>query len=342
MPITLATNLPNITADVTLRGNDADKTIVLAHVDYYHLLVSNDVNARFEGITFQGPEMLQHQGGWSGSVRGNTGSVMTFESCVVKGAGVGYYNGGGVDTAGTLFMTDCEISGNRSQFGDGGGIAAEVLTLIGCTVSRNQGGSQGGGIAARTSATLINCTVTGNVSRDPNSAGGVGSGDTLIMHGTIVSGNYLNDAGQTQAETAVSGAVYNGTGAVEDALGTHNIIGIPGNKTLADLKTIMDAEAADLNGQSYVMGKLQNNGSPTQTVMLAVGSPALDEIPIAAYNGFFTTLTAPGPTTDRAALPAPTHPTPILLISARWKRSGLPVLPSPRPLPGWISGRRTP
>lgn len=299
-PIQLESNLPNLTANVILRGNGADKTVVLARVGYYHLFVSGGVSAQFEGMTFLGPDTLQPQGGWSGSVRGAAGSTMTFTSCAVRDTAVGYYNGGAVDTAGTLLMTDCEVSGNRSQFGDGGGVAADTLTLINCTVSRNQGGSQGGGVAARTSATLISCTVTGNVAHDAGSAGGVGSAGSLNMNFTIVSGNYISDASGTRAEVG-NGGVQNGDGTVTNTFGSRNIIGVPGAGTLADLQTILQAEAADLNGTTYNMGKLANNGGTTRTVMPAVGSSALDAIPTPAYEN----LLSPTPTTDQRGYSRP-------------------------------------
>ena len=143
-----------------------------------------------------------------------------------------YGRGGGIAvTNGTLTMTGCTVSGNKSTDDDGGGIdfdaSGKILTLTntvfsnnqatqsdreggglnlergsavitGCTFTGNSARGDGGAIAIAESfgtAELSGCTITGNTSKD-HSGGGIMNKATLTLKGTnTITGNTAKEQG---------------------------------------------------------------------------------------------------------------------------------------------------
>jgi hypothetical protein len=121
-------------------------------------------------------------------------------------------SGGGINSAGTLTLTDCIISGNDSPGGDGGGLFNDggTMSVTRCTISNNfatgddfAGGGNGGGIATyRGSVIITSSTISGNSGSifsycNPVSGGGGGvynSGSMTISNCTI-SGNSVTAGG---------------------------------------------------------------------------------------------------------------------------------------------------
>jgi hypothetical protein len=119
--------------------------------------------------------------------------------------------GGGINSAGTLTLTDCIISGNDSPSRDGGGLFNDggTMSVTRCTISNNFAaghdslGGNGGGIATfRGSVTITSSTISGNSGSissycGPVSGGGGGvynSGSMTISNCTI-SGNSVKANG---------------------------------------------------------------------------------------------------------------------------------------------------
>jgi CSLREA domain-containing protein len=186
--------------------------------------------------------------------------------------------GGGIyarrDTPVTV--TSSTVSGNftRGANSDGGGIASDsgALTLTNSTVVDNftQGStSPGGGIFARSAVTLNNSTVSGNSTGAANSYGGGIFDDlsVLTLRSSIVAGNSDHGSPDLRAGGSLAitnsliginlGTLLTATGLTPDANG--NLIG-------------SDASPID----ARLGGRLQNNGGPTQTLVLLPGSPAID------------------------------------------------------------------
>ena len=207
---------------------------------------------------------------------GRTGTVVTTSSgthvtlsgvTITHGyavSGGGYAaSGGGISNYGTLLLTRSAVTGNhagnscgRNHACDshGGGISnAGTLTISNSTIAGNfvgtncpkycYPGAQGGGIYGGT-VTISNSTISGNAA---NLVGGISAAATL--QNSIVANNSHGNCA-----AAVTSKGYNLS---NDA--TCNFTG-PG----------------DMNSINPMLGPLQANGGPTQTMALLPGSPAID------------------------------------------------------------------
>ena len=223
-------------------------------------------------------------------------------------------HGGGiffVDTTATL--TNSTVSNNTTgnaspgfvgQGGFGGGIfkSGLMLSIIGSTISGNatgtsgpNGGSVGGGIDNSSGPmNMTNSTVSGNTT---SSDGGTGAGiwnanaSMLLANCTIAFNHsqapfggpgihHFNESSTvTLRNTIVTGNTRGGVANSPDLEGTynsegHNIVrnadGASGFTAPGDQ---VGTTASPLNPQ---LGLLADNGGPTQTHALLVGSPALD------------------------------------------------------------------
>jgi hypothetical protein len=224
---------------------------------------------------------------WGNGIGGGFGYSGAF-SLTTSGAGIN--NTGGIAT-----MTDCTVAYNSaspSMSDDGGGTEQLLglgvynsgsLAMTNCTVANNSGfqslsddgtGSVlvlGGGVYNRGSLTLTSCTTAGNSTSGSTtdsaelhaSGGGIFndsfSGATVSVKNTIVAGN----AAQTSSPDAAGIFASHG----------FNLIGIADGSS--------GWTGADLTGSSStplnpLLGPLQDNGGPTQTMALLPGSPAVD------------------------------------------------------------------
>jgi len=159
--------------------------------------------------------------------------------------------GGGIYNGGTLTVTNSTLSGNSAVF-DGGGIYNDgTLTVTNSTLSGNSAPSgDGGGIINHGTLTVTNSTLSGN---SATSGGGVYNDGTAIIANTIIAKN-----------TAPTGPDVGGPVTSEG----YNLIGNSsgGNGFVA----------ADLLNVNPLLGPLQDNGGPTETMALLPGSPAID------------------------------------------------------------------
>jgi hypothetical protein len=219
---------------------------------------------------------------------------------------VGSAIGGGIANDGTLTVADSTLSGNRGS--DGGGIANDgTLTVISSILSGNSAGS-GGGIdsGGPRTLTLTNSTVSGNSAHD--FGGGIRGGDTLTITNSTLSGNSARSGGGiaysgtgfdtlwTITNSTLSGNAGSVEGGGIDGQGTelharntilagntspvgpdmvgslassgYNLIGNPQGGSGFD--------PTDLLNVDPLLGPLQDNGGPTQTMALQAGSPALN------------------------------------------------------------------
>jgi hypothetical protein len=220
--------------------------------------------------------------------------MLTVTNSTLSGnsAGIGVSTGGAILNAnpGTVNLTNCTLSGN-SAFG-GGAINNEgggTVTITSSTLSGNSAigaatGVEGGGGAIDNggTVTITNSTLSGN------SAGGLGGGaiysfGTLTITNSTLSGNSAFGGG------FLGGAA--GGGIRGTVTHSRNTI-IAGNTapTAPDLAGDLGSQGYNLIGNSQggsgfdpsdlldvdpLLGPLQDNGGPTQTMALMVGSPAL-------------------------------------------------------------------
>jgi hypothetical protein len=178
--------------------------------------------------------------------------------------------GGGISNSGTLTATSCALT-NDSATGDGGGIfnhaatATATLTVMDCTLGRDSA-SAGGGISNSGTLTATNCTLTDDIALTPGAFGGPDGGGifnagaaTLTLNNTIVADNTLGDVVGDLSASSSNNLIGDGTGMTGISDGTQgNQVGTAANPI------------------NPLLGTLQDNGGPTQTLALLPGSPAID------------------------------------------------------------------
>jgi hypothetical protein len=194
--------------------------------------------------------------------------------------------GSGISNFATLEITDSIVSNNTAN--QAGGIYNNgTLTLINSTVSGNRAvgvghGDGGGGISTLHdgTVTLINSTVSDNEAA--KTGGGIdirGSGAAVTLANSLVA---LNSA---PSGPDVSGAITDGG---------HNLLGNGSGSS-----GLIPGENGNLVGSTEyqidpMLGPLQDNDGPTETMALLPGSPAID-----AGND------ANAPDTDQRGVPRP-------------------------------------
>jgi hypothetical protein len=228
---------------------------------------------------------------------------------ISNGSATQFGCGGGIlATASSLSVMNCTVS-NNSTDGTGGGICVEnnaTLTIESSTLSGNYAGDYGGGMANDGTITINNSTLRDN--RGEFAAGailnGFTTGASLTVSNSTLSGNttQLHGGGIFNGSQAViTNSTLNGNsgmngGAIVNRLGTlemKNTVlnrGDLGPNILNDIGTVTshgynlcdDDCAGVLNGPGDqvntepLLGPLQDNGGPTLTHALLLGSPAID------------------------------------------------------------------
>ena len=168
--------------------------------------------------------------------------------CAAVGAGV---------NAADLTMAGSTVSGNRATFdaiatnaSAGGGLDVVDATIRNSTVSGNSG-FFGGGMVAASAVTLLNTTVADNFG---DAIEVLSSGVTLVLRNTIVSAD-----SPRQACAAAFGDPFTTVGD-DYNIDSDNTCGLSGT---------------DIPGVDALLAPLANNGGPTPTQALFVGSPAV-------------------------------------------------------------------
>lgn len=196
----------------------------------------------------------------------NGTNTLTLTRCVIFGNGAYRSGGGGIANSGTMTISECTISGNASTaFGaSGGGIRNNgSLTITNSTISGNLVfPGDGGGISNVGTLNLTNCTISDNTA---DLAGGINnlSGGTVKAVNSVIARNRSNlddnPAPDFNGELTSSGHNLIGTNdRMTGTPGPGDQIGTPG---------------APIDPR---LGPLQDNGGPTQTQALLVGSTAIN------------------------------------------------------------------
>ncbi len=231
-------------------------------------------------VTISGSAIRGNSGGAGGS--GGTGGGSTNAGSGTGGAGGAGgagASGGGIWTAagGSLSVTNATVASNTT--GDGGNGGNGGLGVGGGSTGghgANGGDSgSGGGVAASgaSSPGLLNATVVGNRVGQPGAAGSGGTGTT-----TGAAGNAGN-AGAGGGLAGLAAAVFS----VENSLLALNGGSNCGPSSVTDGGHNLASGDATCPGSFGTgdpnLGPLQDNGGPSWTVSLQVGSAAIDQIP---------------------------------------------------------------
>jgi len=254
----------------TISGNSTDRG--------GGIYVVRDVTVTNSTISGSGIRVVGNVSVTNSTVSGNStgGGIYTYvgDVSVTNSTISGNSLGAGISTYyGNVTLTNSTISGNswrgiETYHGD--------VTVTNSTIS----GNLGSGISADGDVTVTSTTISGNV-------GGVGaSGDVTVVN-SIVAGNTDNDAALD---------MHPGTGTLTVR---YSLIGDNTSTGLAEAPVDMpDANGnliGDPNGFGIIdplLAPLADNGGPTQTHALLLGSPAID-------MGDPTTLLLPPPFDQR-------------------------------------------
>ncbi len=186
---------------------------------------------------------IEDNSGFGGAVFNSSFWPATITDSTIKGN-----SRFGVVSVGDLTAANCTIADNSA-----GGIFlfGGSLTLTNSTVTANSGnGVREGGSGSSVTLSVTNCTIA------DNSGGGIAVGyGALTLDNSIVACN--TGSGGADVEGAPSSLVaYN------------NLVGVDGTGDLT-------APNGNIVGVNPLLGPLQNNGGPTETMALLAGSPAI-------------------------------------------------------------------
>jgi hypothetical protein len=208
--------------------------------------------------------------------------------------GLAWY-GGGISNLGTLTISNSTVSGNLAftrSSGFGGGIVnwgPGTMTINNSTVSGNtaSGGSEGSaGSGAGIfnyggTLTVNNSTISGNsvhshfaISR----GGGISNSGILRINNSTISGNSTDILGKGAGIWNNSSAVLQNSIVANNLRGGNCYGGLTYSNgyNLSSDGTCNFSSRGDLNNHDPLLGPLQNNGGPTETMALLPGSLAID------------------------------------------------------------------
>jgi uncharacterized repeat protein (TIGR01451 family)/CSLREA domain-containing protein len=211
-------------------------------------------------------------------------------------------HGGGIHNEGTLTLNNSTVDSNNAStdtaYGDGGGIHSvgngSSVTSNNSTVSSNSsnGGGSGGGLWNGDGASMVlnNSTLSFNVSYNNGGAIYNTNNSTLTLNNcTIGSHNYAfggngggiwNDNNGTVnfKNSIIAWNMANSAG--PDCHNTATLISLDYNLVGDDSGCPFTPQTGDQVNVDPLLGGLQDNGGPTETRALLLGSPAFDAIPI--------------------------------------------------------------
>jgi hypothetical protein len=288
---------------ITVSGNHASRVFDIAgmfHVGIAGLTIANGTTSGNGGGIYNSGTLTISDSTLSGNSAsgsiGDGGAIENLGSLMINNSTLSgnsaSFTGGGIENSGPLTISDSSLSGNSARGGGaiysafttvtinnstlsensatlyfGGAIHNQgTLTVSNSTLSSNTAsGEGGGGIYTHTTSpvTLTNVTLTAN-------RGGQGGGlytlDDSVLHNTLIAGNFRGATGETR----------NDVFGVLDPGGDYNLIG--DGTGMTDLQNgvngnLVGSAAAPIDP---LLGPLQDNGGPTQTMALGAGSPALN------------------------------------------------------------------
>ena len=250
-------------AGLTIAGNPDGSTVDGDGTDRV-FEVLGAATASFDRLTITGGA----NGGAGGGIETNgAGGGSTVTRSTITGNSSG--TGGGLDVVGNMTLTviDTTVAGNVAPgvMGEGGGINAEtgaVLNVINSTISGNSATADGGAIhvvgLTKPTVNVLSSTIAANTAAN---GGGTlpEAGNTVNLKGSILAGNTGTVSGPD-----CGGAL---TSQGNNLIG--NTSGCP----------ITNQQPTDIIGQNAQLGRLADNGGPTQTHAVAPSSPAIDAGP---------------------------------------------------------------
>jgi hypothetical protein len=173
--------------------------------------------------------------------------------------GGGYSAGGGVFAAGDITVVSSTFTENNAVAGGGLVSAGATIVVTNSTISANQA-TIGGGIATTSSSVrLNNSTVALNYAGGAEGGGGVVTQANAIFQSSIVGHNYSP----------------NSTGAFDVSSEGHTVTITGANDLLDSVDSAITLPSGTIRSDPALASFLENNGGPTQTLVLSSSSPAV-------------------------------------------------------------------
>lgn len=245
-----------IKASMTIAGAGARVTTIMPAPSSRILQIEGGIVA-LDDLTLTGASVAAE----GGAAEVNGSAAVTFLRDTLSNNDVevgGIHDGGAIEdsSSGPLLIESSTLSGNNGY--NGGAIYSSApTTIVNSTLADNRAGTPttngDGGAMQVTKAVLINDTISGNECFNGGGCGGAFVGSVSAAD-TIIAGNRSNTGSITNCggKATVTGPD------IED--GTDCGFTTGGSKQEVDPK----------------LGPLANNGGPTETMMPAAGSPAID------------------------------------------------------------------
>jgi predicted outer membrane repeat protein len=275
-----------INKNLTITGPGADSLTISGNDASRIINISSGKAVTITGVTIQDGKVSNDTGG--GILSAGT---LWLDNCTVSNNAVDgdEGQGGGIYSKDTLTLNNSTVSGNTASIG--GGIVidsgANTTAINNSTVNGNTAVLAGGGIVVyhgASPATINNSTISGNTAGDGD-GGGIVTGAELTLNNCTV---YTNTAGATGGIW-----VYELTTFVKNTIIAGNTGGTDGNCHTVEgggaitsqgynLESGTDCgftETSDLQNTDADLRPLQDNGGSTWTHALFFLSPAVNRIP---------------------------------------------------------------
>ncbi|NEO64165.1 MAG: hypothetical protein F6J98_28645 [Moorea sp. SIO4G2] len=274
-----------ITSNLSIEGNGANITVdANGQSRVFNVNDGNgspDQTVGINGLTITGGNASSGGGIYNNEIL--TINNSTIANNVAASFGGGIYIFG----SGTANIANSTIANNQASDGGGIEILGGTANIANSTIVKNQGSNIGGGIDVYNgTANIANSTIANNQASDGGGIYIFGSGTANIANSTIANnqanegGGIDNDGGTANIASTII-AANNANNVGDDINGAFTSLG---NNLIGNGETgsgFTNGVNGDLVGTTAapidpLLGPLQNNGGPTETLALDPGSPAID------------------------------------------------------------------
>ena len=290
--INLLSDTLTLGKNVTINGSDAPGLTISGSSTHRVFVINSGITAAINHLTIADGYGWQLAGGILNNGSLTLDHVAVINNVMATDAGDFWQGGGGIYTGenGSLDLIDSTVAGNQAGW-SGGGIYAffnTTTTITRSTISGNVSNDVGGGIRSLGNMTITNSTISGNTATGWH--GGaifMTDGDIAILNSTIANniapewaqsaifiGNYSPPFVPTLTLTNTIITENPGYACEKFASGIEaNVVSMGHNLVQDDTCSPVES---DLVGVDALLGSLADNGGPTQTHALLLGSPAID------------------------------------------------------------------
>ena len=266
--INLTSALPDVSTNIDIAGPGADKLTVRRNTggDYSVFKVTTGATVYFSGLTISNGSGL---GNGAGGIQNSIGATVNVINCTLSGnraVGGPGGSGGAIQNRGTLNVINSTLSGNSSAASGGAIFNSGIINVTNSTLAGNTASIYGGAIyngdTANVTASVTNSTLSGNSAF--SGGGGIYNEGSVSVKSSIIALNTTALTNSKDVFGAFTSQGYNLIGKKDLSTGFTNVTDQTGTVALP------------LNPQLDPAGAL-NNGGPTPTIALLVGSPAIDK-----------------------------------------------------------------